>query len=235
MPYERYYSSTTPGLLILLTDELEESVKMVNHVIEQMIWQNFDGDAPRNRGFICVIGYNHNVKELCSGWLKDLDANPLRCENLKRKMPDGTGDIIEVDVKQPVWIEAQLPSAIYKYADAVLLSKELCQKWSEDQDSSPAPIVIDCSYECHADCAKDEIEQLKAIKTADGNVLFFGSFSKNENNPPQIFSSFPKEWKWGIEKNDLCENDFRNGIFKRDKLLSIIHAITDVSGLVAGI
>lgn len=98
-------SSADPRLLILLTDELEESVYLVNSIIEQIILRNYDGPTPKNRCFISVIGYNHNVKELCSGWLKDLDASPIRYETLKKKQPDGTGGIVEVEVKQPVWVE----------------------------------------------------------------------------------------------------------------------------------
>ena len=105
MPYEYTASSANPRLLILLTDESEESVKLVNFLIDRTMLLNFDGDAPKNRCFISVIGYNHNVKELCSGWLKDLDANPLRYETLKKKTPDGTGGLVEIDVKQPVWVE----------------------------------------------------------------------------------------------------------------------------------
>ena len=57
-----------------------------------------------------VIGYNHDVKELCSGWLKDLDENPLRYETAKEKQYNGNGGIIEVEVKQPVWIEVKSES-----------------------------------------------------------------------------------------------------------------------------
>ncbi len=110
---EMQWSSATPGLLIILLDQsgsmLEQyegsdtrtvfASRAVNKVIDNIIQKNFDGDAPKNRCFISVIGYNHNVKELCSGWLKDLAANPLRYESLKKKMPDGTGGIIEVDVQ----------------------------------------------------------------------------------------------------------------------------------------
>lgn len=127
MAYELQYSSASPGLLILLTDELEESVQIVNSIIDKEISIHFDGAAPRNRCFISVIGYNHNVKELCSGWLKDLATRPLRFENLKKKMSDGTGGIVEVDVKQPIWVEPTQvqPSKFGNYAEAVNLAREL--------------------------------------------------------------------------------------------------------------
>ena len=57
MPYEVYQTSANPGLLILLTDELEESVKVVNCIVDQLIIRNYDGDSPKNRCFIVVIGF----------------------------------------------------------------------------------------------------------------------------------------------------------------------------------
>ena len=144
MPYENSASSANPRLLILLTDKSEESVKLVNFLIDRTIQLNFDGDAPKNRCFISVIGYNYNVKELCSGWLKDLDAKPLRYETVKKKMHDGAGGIIENEVTTPVWVEsAEHQISIDIIDKAIYFVKELSLKWSEDNCMSP--IVIDCS------------------------------------------------------------------------------------------
>ena len=47
MPYELSQSSMNPRLLILLTDESEESVEVVNRIIDQQIQLNYDGCAPK--------------------------------------------------------------------------------------------------------------------------------------------------------------------------------------------
>ena len=121
---EKQWSSATPGLLIILLDQsgsmlspyaagknrTEFASLAVNKVIDNIISKNYDGEAPKNRCFISVIGYNHDVKELCSGWLKDLDENPLRYETAKEKQYNRKGGIIEVEVKQPVWIEVKSES-----------------------------------------------------------------------------------------------------------------------------
>lgn len=62
MPYELSQSSMNPRLLILLTDESEESVEVVNRIIDQQIQLNYDGCAPKNRAFITVVGYNDGIK-----------------------------------------------------------------------------------------------------------------------------------------------------------------------------
>ena len=71
------------------------ATQLVNQLIDTVIMRNYDGEAPKNRCFISVIGYNHDVKELCSGWLKDLDENPLRYETAKEKLYNRNGGIIE--------------------------------------------------------------------------------------------------------------------------------------------
>ena len=105
---EMQWSSATPGLLIILLDQSGSMLSpfgasgsrtvvastAVNRIIDTIIQKNFDGDSPKNRCFISVIGYNHNVKEICSGYLKDLDSNPLRVENIKKRQLDGAGGIL---------------------------------------------------------------------------------------------------------------------------------------------
>ncbi len=110
------WSSATPGLLVILIDQsgsmllpMESpneketrttfATKAVNRVIDTIIQKNFDGKAPKNRCFISVIGYNHKVKDLIAGYLKDLDENPIRVDKVKQKISDGAGGILEIDKK----------------------------------------------------------------------------------------------------------------------------------------
>ena len=155
---DKQWSSATPGLLIILLDQSGSMLSAyegttrtafaslaVNKVIDNIIQKNFDGDAPKNRCFISVIGYNHNVKELCSGWLKELDENPLRYETLKKKTPDGAGGICEVEVKQPVWVEPITQDGATNMLGALQLAKDLAGKWITDNPDGPAPVIINIS------------------------------------------------------------------------------------------
>ena len=227
MPYEYIVSSANPRLLILLTDESEESVKLVNYLIDKTIQINFDGETPKNRCFVSVIGYNHSVKELCSGWLRELDSSLiLRLESHLKIVPDGAGGLVEVEVKQPIWVEStELPISIDKFDRAVHFAKVLSLKWSEDNCMSP--IVIDCSKVCHAYYAKEEIEQLKAITTKDGNVLFWGCYSKNEN-VSEIFSKMPEEWEYRFKNWGLKEDDYSSGLLNYEHIGSIFSAMMGV-------
>ena len=255
---EKQWSSATPGLLIILLDQSGSMMSdyegttrtkfaslAVNKVIDNIIQKNFDGDAPKNRCFISVIGYNHNVKELCSGWLKELDANPLRYETLKKKTPDGTGGLVEVEVKQPVWVEPIDRDGATNMLGAFQLAKELVEKWMADNADGPAPVIINISdgvpyYDGKdpRDCMKETVslvDEIKSLSNNDGNVLVFNAqidetngrviFPINRNDVTQeeaqflfdITSEVPESYKATAQKNELPTKDGCRGcIFGAD-------------------
>jgi hypothetical protein len=255
---EKQWSSATPGLLIILLDqsgsmlsEYEGSTRTafaslaVNKVIDNIIQKNFDGDAPKNRCFLSVIGYNHNVKELCSGWLTDLDATPLRYETLKKKTPDGTGGIIEVEVKQPVWVEPIINDGATNMLGAFQLAKDLAKKWIEDRPDAPAPVIINISdgvpfYDGKDPriCMQETVSLAKEImnlSNEDGNVLIFNAQIDKSNGTVvcpsnrdkvtqeeakflfDITSEIPASYKAAAAKNELSTEDGSRGcIFGAD-------------------
>ena len=208
------WSSAEPGFLLILLDQsgsmlqhfedttrTDFATRAVNKVIDNIISKNFAGDAPKNRCFISVIGYNQNVKNLKSGWLKDLDEAPLRYETLKKKMPDGTGDIMEIEVKQPVWIEPIDQDGTTNMLGAFNLAKELVEKWMSDHVNSPAPVIINISdgvpyYDGKdpRECMKETVDKAKeimALSNDDGNVLIFNA--QIDSVPNVVFPSSRSE------------------------------------------
>ena len=239
---DKQWSSATPGLLIILLDQsgsmlndyegtgtsrTKYATLAVNKVIDNIIQKNFDGEAPKNRCFISVIGYNHDVKELCSGWLKDLDANPLRYETLKKKTPDGTGGLVEVEVKQPVWVEPIDKDGATNMLGAFQLAKDLAEKWMVDHVDGPAPVIINISdgvpyYDRKdvRDCMKETVDLAKEImnlSNEDGNVLIFNA--QIDSVPKAVFPSDRNEisQEAGAAKNELPTKDGSRGcIFGAD-------------------
>lgn len=255
---EKQWSSATPGLLIILLDQSGSMLSdyegttrtsfaslAVNKVIDNIIQKNFDGDAPKNRCFISVIGYNHNVKELCSGWLKELDENPLRYETLKKKTPDGAGGICEIEVKQPVWVEPITQDGATNMLGALNLAKDLAEQWISDNPDGPAPVIINISdgvpyYDGKNPrvCMQETVTLAKEImnmSNSDGNVLIFNAQidkssgtvvcpsdrSKVSQEEAQflfdITSEIPDSYKAAAAKNELpIENGSRGCIFGAD-------------------
>ena len=255
---DKQWSSATPGLLIILLDQSGSMLNdyegttrtkfatlAVNKVIDNIIQKNFDGEAPKNRCFISVIGYNHNVKELCSGWLKDLDANPLRYESLKKKTPDGAGGIVEVEVKQPVWVEPINQDGATNMLGAFKLAKELAEKWMADNTGGPAPVIINISdgvpyYDGKdpRECMRETVElasEIMNLSNNDGNVLIFNAqiddangkvvFPSNRNDVSQeeaqflydITSQVPESYKAAAAVHELPTKEGSRGcIFGAD-------------------
>ena len=158
MNNEMQWSSATPGLLIILIDQSGSmlmpfenetrttfATKAVNRVIDTIIQKNFDGKAPKNRCFITTIGYNHKVKSLKSGYLKELDENPLRVETVKQKINDGAGGILEIDRKMPIWVEPIKDDGATNMKGAFEMAKEIIDKWISEKPNNPAPVIINIS------------------------------------------------------------------------------------------
>lgn len=201
---DKQWSSATPGLLIILLDQSGSMLSdyegttrtkfasiAVNKVIDNIIQKSFDGESPKNRCFISVIGYNHNVKEICSGWLKELDAHPLRIETLKKKLPDGAGGIVEVEVKQPIWVEPIQEDGATNMLGAFQVAKGLVTKWIDTNIDGPAPVIINISdgvpyYDGKdpRECMKETVQLAKEIMNIsnnDGNVLIFNAQIDDSN------------------------------------------------------
>ena len=195
--YEKCWCLANPGLLIVLIDQsssmlqpyndkgsrLDVSAYMANRAIDRIIQINFDGDRVKNRCFISIIGYNHIVKELCSGWLRNIDDNPLRIENLRKKVLDGDEGIIEVDVQQPVWVDPDNAGGDANMLGAFLYAKELVKKWISDNPQYSAPVIINISDGFPYYDGKDSLECMKettnlakeimSLSNEDGNVLIY--------------------------------------------------------------
>ena len=200
---EKQWSSATPGLLIILVDQSGSMLnpfenndsktvfasKAVNRVIDTIIQKNFDGESPKNRCFISVVGYNHNVKELCSGFLKDLDANPIRVEHMVKKQLDGAGGLVDVPYDMPIWVEPITKDGTTNMKGAFDMARALIEQWVKDKPENPAPVIINISdgipyYDGKdvEDCMQETIaaaKEIMGITTEDGPVLVFNALIDN--------------------------------------------------------
>lgn len=219
---EKQWSSATPGLLIFLIDQSGSMLniyeggetrsqfasKAVNRMIDNIIQANFNGDTPKNRCYVSVIGYNHNVKPLCNGYLKELDESPLRLEEVTRKISDGAGGIIETKVKMPIWVEPIKEDGATNMKGAFEMAKEVVEKWISDFPDRPAPVIVNISdgipFYDRKDvtiCMQETIQtvnQIKAIDTPDGKIQIFNAMI---GNGPKV--------KYPVSKNSVStEADF---------------------------
>lgn len=198
--HDKQWSSATPGLLIFLIDQSGSmllpfkdssesrtmfSTRVVNRVIDSIIQKNYNGDHAKDRCFIVAIGYSVGAKELCSGFLSDLDNSPKRMETVKKIISDGAGGLVEIDKKMPIWVEPIEKDGWTDMAAAFKMAKEIIENWVKDKPESPAPVIINISdgipYYNHKDTATCATEteaiakEIMNITTPDGNVLIFNA------------------------------------------------------------
>lgn len=200
MSHNKQWSSATPGLLILLIDQSGSmllpfkdsqdtrtvfATRVVNRVIDSIIQKNYNGDHAKDRCFIVAIGYSVGANELCSGFLSDLDNSPKRMENVKKKISDGAGGLVEIDKKMPIWVDPIEKDGWTDMTAAFKMAKEIIENWIQDKPNSPAPVIVNISdgipYYNHknsTECAKETeavAKEIMNISTTDGNVLIFNA------------------------------------------------------------
>ena len=195
---EKQWSSATPGLLIFLIDQSgsmtlsyeggetrsQFASKALNRMIDNIIQTNFNGDAPKNRCYISVIGYNHIVKPICNGYLKELDESPLRLEEVTKKISDGAGGIIDIKVKMPIWVEPIIEDGATNMKGAFEMAEEVVTKWISDFPDRPAPVIVNISDGIpyyngqNVDlCMKETIQVVERIKSV---VTQYSNFQCND-------------------------------------------------------
>ncbi len=264
---DKQWSSATPGFLIILIDQSGSMMnnyeggetrtsfasKAINRVINEIIQKSFNGDKPKNRCFITVIGYNHNVREICSGYLEDLYNSPIRIDTVKKKVPDGAGGIIEIDIKLPVWVEPIVEDGATNMKGALEMAEELVSKWMQDKPQNPAPVIINISdgmpyYDCkdiHI-CMQETTEvanRIMNLSCEDGNVLIFNAevgnggskvvFPTDKNSVPgegaqflfDITSVVPEGYKEAAIKNELPITENARGCIVNSEGVDLINLI----------
>lgn len=198
-PYSMQWSSATPGLLLILldqsgsmTDRYEDGLtksefacRAVNRIINTLIQRNFDGESPKNRAFVSIIGYDSYVHELCSGYLRELDAKPVRVDEVMRRQSDGAGGLVEIPYKMPVWVEPVTKDGCTNMKGALEMAKAVVEKWMADKPGHPAPVVINISdgapyydYKTVDGCMDETTRvagDLMGLRCEDGNVLLLNA------------------------------------------------------------
>jgi len=190
--YTKQWSTANPGLLIILldqsasmserfTDEGESkaifAAKAINSVIWEMVERNMNGELPRNRVKIAVIGYNYTSSLLLNGMLGDVARNPKGFQSTTRQMETETGRI-EIPMRSPYWIEPQAQGNT-EMLSAFKQARNLIEQHVQEHRDSPAPIIInitdgEANNEGGCDAVKRFVQdKIWTINTEDGQVLTF--------------------------------------------------------------
>jgi hypothetical protein len=186
-----------PALLLLLLDQsysmserwgehgkskAEMLALTVNRLLTDAVLQCSKGDDRIHDYFeIGVIGYGADVQPILHGTdssrpvlpISEIGRNPRRVDRVKRKVSDGAGGLVEVELSLPVWVDP-VTSGPTPMTQALEAAAAIVADWCARHPASFPPIVINVTDGASTD--GDPAEAARAVRSArtdDGDVLLF--------------------------------------------------------------
>lgn len=195
MPYTAEISRANPGYFIILLDQsgsmndpfggeqqgskAEALAAAINRILQELVIK-CSKDVSVYRYFaVSIIGYGASVGPVLGGalagqplaWIDDIYANPLRVDEVNKKVSDGAGGLIETKVAMPIWFDPVANNGT-PMAQAFQFALTLAQNWVAEHPASFPPIVINITDGESTDGDPTPIaERIKALEVQDGNVL----------------------------------------------------------------
>lgn len=227
--YSKQWSTATPGYLIFLIDQsssmgndwsdgktyAEFTAEVINRTINELIATNAAGETVKNRVFISLIGYgSKGVRDIRSGYLSSYAEEPLRIERYKRKVSDGEGSFLELNMEVPVFLDPEA-AGITPMAEAFSFSERLIQRWIDVKNDNPVPVIINVT-DGKPDTGKKELNEAEIastiataneilnMETLDGNPLIFNVH----------ISKAKHEIRFPAKRTDLGDDQFAHFLFQ---------------------
>jgi hypothetical protein len=202
MPYEAEISRANPTAFFFVLDQsgsMMETIAggnnaksamlatVVNRILNDLVIRCTKGEDVANYFEIGLIGYGNDalgasgVGAVFGGALAGRDVvpiatladHPIRIEKRKKKVDDGTGVLIDMDVEFPVWLEP-IASSNTPMREAMSYTFQLVADWVTQHPNSFPPIVIHVTDGAPTDGdPRQQAEALRGLSTQDGNVLVF--------------------------------------------------------------
>jgi hypothetical protein len=215
MSYEKQWGSTHPGCLIILLDQsgsMDDAfggtqlgagkkksdmvATVLNGLLHEFIKANTVGTVIKPRADVAVVGYSGGgVTSALSGslggksfvTLKDLNDNPLRIDARTKKEMDDTGNIIEVPVYFPVWVEPVATGGTPMCA-ALHKAKELADDWVSKHPDNYPPVIFNVTDGAATDGdPSTPAKDLRSVHTSDGETLVFNVHITDKSDPQVEF------------------------------------------------
>jgi hypothetical protein len=164
MSYRAEISRANPTAFVFLVDqsasmseELEAGVSkahfladVLNKTLMELVIQCRKAEGILDYFDVGVLGYsNSSVRPGFGGSLSGLHLtqvsalaqSPLRVETRRRKVPDGTGGLVETEVKFPVWFDPQADGGTPMCA-GLRTASQLVREWCNAHPRSFPPTVL---------------------------------------------------------------------------------------------
>lgn len=196
MSYSAEISRTSPTAFLFLVDQsgsMQDVMQngktkahfvadVLNRTLATLITRCTKSEGTRNYFEVGVLGYSGTSAEnglagsLSSTVLhpiSQIEANPLRVEDRKKRVDDGAGGLVDQSIKFPVWFEGKASGGTPMCA-AITTAAEHLVAWCDAHPNSYPPTVLHVTDGESTDGDPETLaKQLQQITTNDGNVLLF--------------------------------------------------------------
>lgn len=210
MPYTSEISRNNPSAFVILLDQSSsmaepfasggeskavEAARVVNRFLAELTIKCAKAEGIRDYFEIAVLGYGKGVRnalggELSSSELQPISAigdNPLRIDQIRKKVPDGAGGLVEEITDMPVWVEP-LADGMTPMCQALSRAKDLLERWVALHRSSYPPTVLNITDgEANDGDPLPVALSLRNIATDDGQVLLFNCHLSSKRGPQVYF------------------------------------------------
>lgn len=173
-----------PEDIQLATDTITKAQALadaINKLLQNLVIKCSKEDGIRDYFHIGVIGYGSQVGPALSGSLAGRDlvpisevgATPARMEIRKKKVSDGAGGLVDVDLRFPIWFEATSSGGTPMCA-GLQEAHRIAQDWINGHPNCFPPIVINISDGESTDGdPSNPGAALRGLASTDGPVLLF--------------------------------------------------------------
>jgi hypothetical protein len=184
----------------------ENLAKVLNRILNELILRCTKGSDIYRYFQIGVIGYTTDrsgkttkIQSALGGplaheplnWIDVVADNPMRVEQRKKKIPDGVGGLIEVDINFPTWIEPVAEGGTPMCA-ALKYTYDLLGYWIGQHPQAYPPVVIHITDGESGDGNPSSVAaNIRNLATSDGNVLLFNLHLSERMVAPTLFPNSP--------------------------------------------
>lgn len=210
MPYLAEIRQETPGCFLFLVDQsgsmddssnapnwhrrAESVADAINQCLCKLVLKCAKSDGVRNYYHVGVIGYGLSVGSAFSGSLSERPLVPLveivdsflRMDRRTKKVSDGEGGIMELEVKVPVWLDP-VARGDARLNEALIVAYRILKEWIARNKTSYPPIVVNLTGGETDSDPSVAAQALTGLATADGNVLLCNWYFPDTIVPPVIF------------------------------------------------
>jgi hypothetical protein len=189
----------------------------LNRLLSELAIKCAKEEGVRDYFYVSVIGYGARVGPVLSGPLAGRDLVPLseiagapaRLEARTKKVPDGAGGLIELDVKFPIWVDPVGQNGTPMTA-AFTQAKGILAGWLDTHPGCFPPVLLNLTDgEANDGDPGPVAESIRQLGSSDGNVLVFNLHVSDASTTPIIFpnSDFP------------LPNDYARALFNLSSVL----------------